>query len=226
MAITITERDERLLTTDGNDVVTNSWSATVGRGGVFVCCVCSGTVLVTPTFTDARYAWVREGAGTQSTFAVACWAAPIAGNTSAGTFTGGYGADPHTGFGVTSLQLESVNEADIVRQVKFGNNAGAGTTPAITFDAPTLATCGIIGFLHNSTNPFGSTQPAGYTENTDSGYATPTTGFHVVSHASPGSVSTVTWGGTSATAWRGMIVEINHAVSLPTRPSFAHMLVR
>jgi hypothetical protein len=53
------------------------------------------------------------------------------------------------------------------------------------------------------------TPPTSWTEDSDNGYSTPTAGQESVSRVSGFTGTTVTWGGTSATAFGDIIVEID-----------------
>lgn len=97
-----------------------------------------------------------------------------------------------------------------IRQWKPSSNNVAASTTAITFGAATLAGNPIVGAIGNSTNAATLTPPTGYTELADVGYATPTTGLESVALAAGSAgVTTVPWGSNSASAWGGIIVELD-----------------
>lgn len=77
------------------------------------------------------------------------------------------------------------------------NVTGAGATPSVVMGLASTATP-LIGAVTNSSNPCGVTEPTGYTEGLDSGYATPTTGVEIA-FVNGGQASGITWGSTSAT---------------------------
>lgn len=69
-------------------------------------------------------------------------------------------------------------------------NGSGGGTPFAQFPVATLSDSALVACVGNNTNPATITPPAGWTELTDSGYATPTTGGEVAMRAS-GGTSTV-----------------------------------
>lgn len=95
------------------------------------------------------------------------------------------------------------------RQSARTQNGTAGTTPAATFPAAALASNFVCGAVHNGSNPAGMTSPVAVPERQDVGQATPNVGLEVCSINSGITLTTVTWGGTSATAYGVTILELN-----------------
>jgi enamine deaminase RidA (YjgF/YER057c/UK114 family) len=96
--------------------------------------------------------------------------------------------------------------------VKSGaNTGGAGTTPSVALGSAVATANPVIGAVGNKTNPAGITQPSGWTEASDLGYNTPTTGREFADRDSGETGSTITWGSTSATAWGAVVVEFEAA---------------
>jgi hypothetical protein len=106
-----------------------------------------------------------------------------------------------------------------------GQSTGtAGTTPApvllrrvgTTYSGTQAALTGnpIVGAIANGTSPAGLTPPASFTEapTPDLGYSTPPTGLETVFVNSGITASTITWGGTSLTAFASMVVELDASV--------------
>jgi hypothetical protein len=123
-------------------------------------------------------------------------------------------ADPGTGDTMFTGAVTGVTKvgAAAVRQTAV-NNAASGA-PAATFAAATLAGNPLVGGMQNLASPAGVTEPSGWTELTDTGYATPTKGGEWA-HLAAGSagVTTVTWGSSSATAWAALIAEFDASAS-------------
>lgn len=98
-----------------------------------------------------------------------------------------------------------------------GQSAGTlGTTPAPVFGSAALTANAVIGAIANGTSPATLT-PRGtpvYTEATDLGYATPTTGLETMFISSGETASTITWGSTSATAFASCVVELDTSTPL------------
>jgi len=99
--------------------------------------------------------------------------------------------------------------ATAVRQSARQNNQAAGTTPAPVFGSTTLTSNFVCGAVANGSNPAGMTPPVPLPERQDVGQATPNIGLEVVSVNSGVALTTVTWGGTSATAFAAFVVELD-----------------
>lgn len=98
-----------------------------------------------------------------------------------------------------------------VRQFAIQENGTAAATPAPVFPASCLTGNPILAFAGNGANPAALTPPTGWTEQTDTGFATPTTGFETARRDFGFTGTTVTWGGASATAFGAMAIEFNIA---------------
>jgi hypothetical protein len=105
-----------------------------------------------------------------------------------------------------------------IKQVGHKDNQAAAGTPAITFANAVLTGNPVLGLVSNATNPATMTPPSTFTENNDTGYATPTTGAEYVSVNSGFTSTTVTWGGTSASAFSVIAAEFDTS-GAPSSPS-------
>jgi hypothetical protein len=129
-----------------------------------------------------------------------------------------------TGGGLEAIQISGmtrVGAAAIRQSAREENQAAAGTpTPVFSVAALTENLC--LGAVFNASNPAAMT-PRGspvWTEQTDVGYATPTTGLEVMSINSGETATSIAWGGTSATAFCSIVVELDTSVVfIPRRPS-------
>lgn len=99
-----------------------------------------------------------------------------------------------------------------VRQSDDKNGAG-GLVPEILFDAPTLTANPVIVGIGNNTNPAGVTEPTGWTEQSDTGYATPGSGSEYATLNSGLATATVAWGSVSASAWATVGAELDAPVA-------------
>jgi hypothetical protein len=74
----------------------------------------------------------------------------------------------------------------------------------------------MIGAVANGTNPAGLTPRTGYTEapTPDVGYNVPATGLECMFDNSGETSATITWGGTSATAFASVALELDVSVPL------------
>ena len=103
-----------------------------------------------------------------------------------------------------------------------GTDAGTGITPTATLDQAALTGNALVGGLMNNTSPAGLTPPAGFTEDADLGYATPTSGFEVVNRDSGETGSVITWGSNSATNWWTAMVELDTSAAADEFAQFHH----
>lgn len=110
--------------------------------------------------------------------------------------------------GVTKVGAAAVKQVDT-------DNGGVGTTPTMTFPAPTVATNPIVGMVGNTTNPAGVTPPAGFAEHSDIGTTSTNIGLETISRDAGAPVTLVTWGSVSATAWRSAGVELDATPAIP-----------
>ena len=131
-------------------------------------------------------------------------------------------ADPGTGCiiwvaGVAGMQKFGL--AAVKNWATSPNNGAGGATPAVTMQSPlgpTLAGNPVLGCVGNNGNPATVTPPASFTEHSDTGYATPTTGGEFVSRDSGHTSLTVTWGSTSPTTWAALAMELDAIPILQT----------
>lgn len=131
------------------------------------------------------------------------------GNASSTTFTHAPGTT--TGGGLVVLKVTGMPAGGIsqIRQYASQANQAAGT-PAPIFSNAVLTSNPVIAALFNASNPATMTprsSPA-YTERADVGYSTPTTGLEVMTIDSGETASTITWGGSSASAFCSLAIEI------------------
>lgn len=121
--------------------------------------------------------------------------------------------DSATGFAgiVYAIDSPSAYGASAVRQSAKAENQAAAGTPAVTFASETLQGNAIVGAVANATNPATVTPPALLLESIDNGYATPTTGFEAAMTGIGFVGTTLTWGGTSASAFCVLAAEISRS---------------
>lgn len=141
-------------------------------------------------------------------------------------------ADAGTGAVVMCARVSGMSLAGTaaIRQSTKQDNQTGGTTPAPVFPASALTgnpTLVVLGAISTT----GTTQPAGWTEQVDTTYATPTIGAGYVSRDSGFTGTTITWGST-ATAFGDVAIELDASAAAvspvtdqPTR-RLNHLLVR
>lgn len=157
---------------------------------------------VTTSSADTMKMWVRDqliGNAASTTF-----------STAPGTTTGG-------GLAVMKVTGMSRSSANAKRQSAIQSNQAAAGTPTATLGAAALTGNCLIGAVFNATNPATITpriSPA-WTEATDVGFATPTTGLEVSSIDSGETGSSIAWGAVSASAFCDIVVELDTSVPAP-----------
>lgn len=132
-------------------------------------------------------------------------------------FTHAPGASSGGGLVVLKVTGMSRTGASADKQSAKQDNQAAGGTPAPVLGTAVLTGNPVIGAVFNASNPAALTprsSPA-YTEAFDNGYNTPTTGLEVMYISSGETGTTITWGGTSATAFGSLVLELD-ASALPT----------
>lgn len=118
-----------------------------------------------------------------------------------------------TGGGLDCFNVSGMLRAggSAARQVAGQSTGTSGTTPAPALGKAVLTGNPVIGAVCNGTSPATMTPrsaPA-YTEATDLGYATPTTGLETMFINSGETASTITWGSTSGSAFASVAVELD-----------------
>lgn len=123
-------------------------------------------------------------------------------------FTIAPGASSGGGLVILAATGMSRAGADAEIQSSVQNNQGAGGTPTPVFaDTPSIFSI-IVGAVFNSSSPAGMTPRASYAEEADIGYATPTTGLEVMTLDAGETATSIAWGGTSATEFCSLVVEL------------------
>lgn len=108
---------------------------------------------------------------------------------------------------------------DAIVQSAGQSNQSGGTTPAPVFGASTNTNNITLGMVFNATNPAGITHPTNWDELDDDGYASPTAGGELISRVSGFSGTTLTWGGTSASAFASAVAEVDTSSGAAATPS-------
>ena len=116
--------------------------------------------------------------------------------------------------GMSIAGLSAVRRIGVASYNTGGQSTGTlGTTPAPVLAATPLSANPIITAVANGTNSATTVvQRTGYTEDFDNGYNVPATGLEV-SHLNSGeSSATITYGGTTATAFASFAIELDASV--------------
>lgn len=147
-------------------------------------------------------------------------------NATSTTFTHAVGTSTGGGLVVFRVSGLARTGSNAARQgAKQDNQAAAGTpTPALASAALT-GNC-LIGAVFNATNPATMTPRAtpAWTERNDSGYATPTTGLETMTINSGETGTNIAWGGTSASAFCAMVLELDCSAEVVPEVNICPML--
>lgn len=202
-------------TSNGTAYTTGSFTPTEGQLLVIVAGITASTVTPTATasangitFTLVTTGGWSSGAHTQAFF-VADQLVPA--SPSSMTVTVDCTGDAGTGANVAVLGVTGVTRtgSSAIKQSTANSNVvGTGAAYTLTFGAATASTNIVIGALANNSNPAGITQPSGFTETYDLGYATPTAGLEVA-YDLIGGYTSFTWGSTSATVGTANAIELD-----------------
>lgn len=213
---TVTNAGSAWTTTAGDKTVT----ATPAVGDVIVVIAASsglsgGTTAVTDNNSSGTYTQVdSDRTGFSTTGVLTVWVRntriPAANST---IFT--IAQSGSTGGGGVVLRIAGVmsSGSTLVRSNGGQSSGTAGTTPAPVLSSTPLTGNVIITAVANGTSGGGTTERASYTDIAITGYNSPTTGLDVCYLVSGETTATLTWGGTSATAFASVGIELNSATA-------------
>lgn len=205
-------------TTSGNK---NSGSFTSAAGAQLIVILAHSGSTSTAAPTDnhpdglGTYSQINAAVKAASADRLSVWARnALTGSAAATTVTHAPGST--TGGGLCVLSVSGVSRlgAAAARQSAIQSNQAAGGTPTPALSSAALTGNPVIGAVFNATSPAGLTQRTGYTEQMDQGYSTPTTGLEVMSRDSGETASSIAWGGTSASAFCSIAVELDTSQAL------------
>lgn len=115
-----------------------------------------------------------------------------------------------SGGGLVVLRVSgmALTGASAVRSNGGQSTGTAGTTPAPALNQTPHARNPVITAVSNGTNGGGTTARTDYTDVAVTGYNTPATGLDVCYKPRGENSATITWGGTSATAFASVAIEL------------------
>lgn len=119
---------------------------------------------------------------------------------------------------VASVSGMTFAGSSAVRQTAKQDNQASGGTPAPAFASSALTGNPTLGVIGNATNPATLTAPTNWSGLADSGYNTPATGAEYVARNSGFTGTTITWGGTSGSAFGSLIVELDASAPVTVSP--------
>jgi hypothetical protein len=211
MAFTFTQHIAEADTTGGTSKTTASYTPTAKTTLVaFVFAARGGADPdITPTVSGNGITWMQRGLSKRSQNQVTAFVAWSGNAPSAGGLTADFGSQVMIGISIFVCQLPTAL-ADELAFTQAGTADGvSGTDPAITLAAlQATADNAVVYACMNEINPFAGTAEASWTEQWDTGHATPTTGVYVGYRlATSDNTIAVTQG--SASRWCAVAVELN-----------------
>ena len=186
------------------------------------CTLTGGTISVTDNNADGLGTYVQvdsDRTGFSTAGVLTVWVRnALIGSATSTVFTATQTGSTGGGLDVFRVSGMSYAGAAAVRQTAGQSTGTAGTTPAPVLGAAALTGNPLIGAVCNGTSPATMTPRTSWTEATDLGYATPTTGMETMYRSSGETGTTQTWGSTSATAFASVVIELT-AAAPETSPS-------
>ena len=125
------------------------------------------------------------------------------------TITVTTGSSTSSGFCVAPLRGWGKWSSAIIKQFGTQANGAAAGTPAPALGVAASGTNLVLSFIANLSNPAGVTDPSGFSRAQNTGNATGPLGMELDWQETGVNFNTVTWGGTSATAFAAWVVEID-----------------
>ena len=205
---------------------TNSYATgafTPAANDLLVAFVAAPATVATGTMTDSQslgFTKVTSALGNSSADTGYLFVANALAAASSMTVTFDCTGDNATGAAINVFLVSGMTRVgtSAVLQTAKAENQGAGGTPAATFGASCLTGNPTIGMVANAANPAALTFPTNWIERDDTGFANPTRGMETVSRDSGFTGTTITWGGTSATAFLVLIAELDTSVAQSVVP--------
>jgi predicted outer membrane repeat protein len=134
----------------------------------------------------------------------------------------------NNGGGLCVLKVTGMTKtgATAKRQSAKQDNMSAGT-PAPVLSSAALTTNPVVGVVLNGTSPatmLSRSAGGAWSEWTDAGYSTPTTGVHVMASDSTETGATITWGSASSTGFGAVVVELDASSTTQSNAPRARIL--
>jgi hypothetical protein len=218
---TITHRVTTPSTSNASSYASGSFTPAVGDL-IIVAVVASATVAASSVTSSAGYTFTKITSAVKAASADTLYlfvSNQLVTSAVAQTVTYDCTGDAATGAIVSVVTAASMTRVGAAAVLKSGkqDNGAAAATPTVSLGSAALTGNALVGFVANGASPAAMTQPSTWTELTDAtGYASPTTGIEVVSINSGFTGSTVTWGGTSGTAFGAIVVELDTTAATQT----------
>jgi hypothetical protein len=192
-----------------------SGSFTPAAGDLLIAFVVASDTVAAGTMTDSQslgFTKVTSALKNSSADTVYAFVANANAAASPMTVTFDCTGDAATGAIIFVASVSGISRVgpNAIAQSAIQENQASGT-PAISFTNAVNTSNPTLGCVGNSTNPATLTPPTSWTEDAagDTGYNAPATGGEYVFRNSGFTSTTITWGGTSGSAFGGIALEIN-----------------
>jgi len=222
--------DGRAVTTNASTYASNSFTPAANDLLIVFAQVTNHSAYDTPSLTSSvggqTFTLIGRALYASSVHTLSAFVSDQLMTATAQTVTYQAAADNGTGAitWVVAVSGMSRTGASAIRQSAKQENQAASGTPAPVFGATTLLGNPLIGCIANNTNPAGMTPPTGFTElTTDLGYATPTSGGEYCSKDGGDTITTVTWGSTSASTFASMALELDASAAGATADPYPYV---
>lgn len=213
-AATVTHRVATASTSNATSYASGSF--TPAAGDLLVAFVVTSGTVATGTMTDSQslgFTKITSALKNASADTVYAFVSNSQAAASSMTVTFDCTGDAATGAIIFVVSVSGLTKVGLsaIAQSATQENQTAGGTPAPAFNNATRIGNPTLGCIGNSSNPAGLTPPTNWTEDAagDTGYNSPTTGGEYAFRDSGFNGTTITWGGTSATAFSGIVLEID-----------------
>lgn len=192
-------------TSNGTSYTTGAFTPTAGN--YLIAFVTAMDTAVQGTLTDSQgLSWTLiDSQVSNSTNMQLAYISDTGAAATSTTVTWDCTGDAATGAIISVIQASGTD--GLVRQSAL-SSGGASTTPTLVFSNACLTSSGVIMRASNTTNPHGMTAPTGYTARGGNSQNTPTNGGVGWELNSGETSATITSGGTSASAWSMVGIEL------------------
>ena len=214
MTVVITDPNVAVWNTTAGSKTTAGFTPAVNDLLVVVAAssgLAGGTTAVTDDNSSGTYTQVdSDRTGFSTTGVLTVWVrTALIGAASSTTVTAAQVGSTGGGLVVLRVAGMALVSSSAVRSNGGQSTGGAGTTPAPVLNQLPLGLNPIIAAVANGSNGATITPRTGYTEREPAGYNTPATGLEVCWLQSGENTDTITFGGTSATAFASVAIELN-----------------
>ncbi|HEY2674082.1 MAG TPA: hypothetical protein VGJ07_27420, partial [Rugosimonospora sp.] len=218
---TVTHATTALWNTTAGTATNKNVTATPAANDLIVVIAASsgltgGTTAVTDNNSDGLGTYTQADAdrtGFSTTGVLTLWVRnALVGSATSTVFTAAQNGSSGGGLDVFRISGMTLTGASAVRQSAGQSSGTSGTTPAPVLGSAALTGNPMIGAVANGTSAATLTPRTSWTEATDLGYSTPTTGLETMFRSSGETGTTMTWGSTSGSTFASVAAEFDTSV--------------